>query len=449
MKFSALLISLFFFNASALTLTEALEKTYEYNPQLKSQREAVKKADEQVMQALGNFLPTVQVSQQKNFYITNPNAATTSNPNLNGTSDSITGPSITVSQNLFNGFSDISNMAVAKNSIQSARVQLIAVEQEVLFNAIKSYLDVVNAEGTLKISQYKLASYRTFVEATKERFRVGDTTRTDVAQAEAQYSQAVSDKIRAEGAVIATKANFLSVVGIDPDNLSMPDIKVELPPSIEDAVKIAQQNNPNNSIARYNLAAADASVSAARGALLPDASLQFQRTKANTSLTTGGTSNVYSNTTIVQVIVPVFTGGKDWSSLRATKRDAASKKYSLKNTQNDTYDNTVKAWESFETAKASMSARKDALEYSKIAWDGMQAEEKAGTRTTVDVIIAQNNFFDNDIRLLEEKVNYYKFYYALKAQLGALTAKSLGLKVEYYDPLENYNKISKELIGAF
>lgn len=446
MRFLAFIISaLCFLNSYALDLNEALEKAYTNNLSLQTQREKLKKEDEQIMQSLSEFLPNIRAQSRRQDQTvrsyTNSDTATTGTT-VDGKQ---TTHQITVSQNIFKGFGHVAGMSAAKNAIRAARADLTRVEQQVLLGAVESYLNVVNAELALKIYEDKVESYRKLVYSVKEKFKGGEATRTDVAQAEAQYSQAISSRISAQGTLRAARASFKSIIGEDPINLKIPELSTAIPATVDDAINLAQQKNPQISMAKYQKDASEYGVTTARAGLLPSADLELGRNKNTNS---SGLST-YSTTATLSVSMSLFDGGKSWSGLRSAKRGAAIQKYNLKNIQNDIFNKTVEAWQNFEIAKASLSAKEDALDASKIAWEGIQIEEQAGTRDIVEVIQVQNNYFDNNLGLLKGKIDYFIRYYALKAQLGELTAKDLKLKVAYYDPLKNYNKITKELIGSF
>lgn len=442
--FVFILTSFLLIDANSMKLEDALAKAYQYNPKLKAQQEDLKKTDEQIMQALSGFLPNVSILRQGKRSRTKNYTAYTGAPASYNDKTEFTS-NITVRQNIFRSFGDVANISTAKSIIKSARANLTLVEQAVLLEAIKSYLEVVSASESLKIYENKVKSYRKLVNSLKIKFKAGEVTKTDVAQSEAQYSQSISDRITALGELESAKAKFKAIIGESPENLTMPRIKFAIPHSRDEAIRLAESNNPNIFIAKYSKKSAEHAINAARANLLPSADMQFSRTKTAQE----NAKQQLSNTTTFSVAVPLFAGGKNWSSLRSAKREAASKKYAFRNVQNEVYGNIIRAWQDFEVSKASLRAREDALESSKIAWEGIQIEEKAGTRDIVDVIVVQNNYFDNNIRWVNEKVRYYATYYALKSVLGELTARHLGLKVDYFNPLENYNKISKQFIGAY
>ncbi|MEQ9115553.1 MAG: TolC family outer membrane protein [Rickettsiales bacterium] len=430
--------------AFAMSLQEALEKAYDFNPKLKAEQEKLKEEDERIMRALGSFMPTVQVNKKSTF---NNIKNYTSNSLVPRQTSTNISQGIAVKQNVFRSFGDISELAKQKNLVLLARANLKAAEQETLFEAAQAYLNVVKAKETRDITDKKVKSYRTLVESMKEKFKAGEVTRTDVSQAEARYSQAISDNIAAVGSVKSAQAKFKSVIGEEAGELEMPTLRLELPVSVDDAFSISTSKNPNVEKAKYSKNAGNNGIAVARANLLPSADVEFSRTRADTTITNA--KNSYTNTTTLSVTMPLFNGGRNWSGLRSAKRAAKGGEYQYKNTINSIYDTTMEAWQNFEISKASLAAREDALEYAKIAWEGMQIEEQAGTRDTTDVIISQANYFDTLIQLLNEKVNYRIRYYALKAQLGEMTAKDLELQVNYYDPLKNYDKITKELIGSF
>jgi TolC family type I secretion outer membrane protein len=427
-------------HAIAQTLEEALACAYENNNILKARREELKAIDENVMVALANFLPTVQASKQTQDSKYNSTTLPTGNQvALSGITNSLS-----IQQNIFNGGTDVANIRKAKLQVEAQRAQLVYYEQQILLAAVEAYLGVVRAQMQLEVYEQKVRSLYKYLESVEARFQVGENTKTDVAQAKSSLSNAIASRIKARGDLASAKAKFTSIIMVEPENLTLPGYGLLLPTNVDEAVSVALKKNPQLIVSELQYKAADQGVNAARGDLLPNATLS-QTWQSGDVVTQNGLT---TTATVISLNVPIFTPA-NWAQLRSTKKVAQQYKYSSLNSKQDVIDGAIKAWEDYEIAKAAISAQEDAVASAKIAYDGMVEEEKAGTRSTVDVIVAQNQYFDADISLVAIKTNNVIYRYALKSAVGELTAKDLGLKVPLFDPLKNYNKIRWELIGSF
>lgn len=435
--------------ASAQTLEEALAIAYENNNSLKASREELKAVDENMMQALSRFLPKVQ-AQKTNTDISQRN--TTTAPRDEGGSNIGTvnaegiASALVIKQNLFNGGADVATLEKAKHNIEQQRAALKRNEQQVLLSVVQAYANVAASQEQLKLAENRVEAAKKLYEFDEEKFKAGEVTKSIVAKTKANLAMAMSNRIQHQGALEAAKAKYLSLVTVAPDGVTMPSINIIVPSTLDDAMKIALDNNPEIVIARKQQKAAEKDVSIAKAALLPSANISqnWQNNKQN-SLTT----NTLASTTSIDVIVPIFNGGADWSGIRQSKRKAQSYNYNVLNVTQEVVGNTTKAWSDYESKKASMSAMEDQKDFAKLSYESMLEEQKAGLRSSIDVINQQNNYFDADSQLVEARAQNVIYRYALKAAIGEMTAQGLNLKVTTFDPLKNYNKIRWELIGSY
>lgn len=438
--------------ASAHTIEEALAITYENNNELKAKREELKAADESIMQALSRFLPSMKAQKSNSLsklrnatQTTLSNGAITKTPEGTVENSGITS-AFTIEQNLFRGGADVATMQKAKHQIEEQRANLKKAEQQVLLSAIQAYLNVANFQTQLEIANKRVETSKKFLESIEARFKAGENTKSDVAQSRSSLSKAIAMQIDTAGALEAAKAKYATVITVAPENVSLPPINIIVPSNLDEAVTMALKNSPDIVAAERQYQAANQNVNVAKAALMPVASLsqQWQNAKHDPN-----SSYNLSSVTTLGVSVPIFNGGADWSEIRKSKRVAQAYKYSSLNTKQSVTDFTVKAWSDYESRKAAMTAQEDYAESAKVAYEGMLEEEKAGLRSSVDVISQQNSYFDADAQLAKAKTENVLYRYVLKSAIGELTAKDLNLKVTAFDPLQNYNKIRWELIGSF
>ncbi len=430
--------------AMAQTLEESLAIAYENSNVLKSKREELKAVDENIMIAFSGFLPTLQAGKSRQEQTVSNFTNWGTRPPSNFSQSTIT-TSLQLKQNLFNSGGGLAGLKKAKRQIEAQRAALVQYEQQVLLNVVKVYLNVVKAQMQFEIYEKKVTTLKKYLEAEEARYKAGEKTKTDVAQARSQFSNAVAYKIKSQGELAAARADFVAVVTVEPQNLTLPQANIVVPQNVDEAIESALKKNPEFLISERKYQAADNNIDVQRASLLPSGDLAYAWQDNSQNPTIDGTS---SRVTTFSLTVPIFTSGS-WSQLRNAKRVAQQYKYESLNSKQSVIDSAIVAWQDYETSKASIHAQEDAVESALIAYNGMKEEEKAGMRSTVDVIVAQNSYFDTDINLVTAKTNNIQTRYALKSAVGELTAKDLGLDVTLYDPLKNYNKIRWELIGSF
>jgi outer membrane protein len=444
LKVGKIIFCLFFFsvylNANAITLDEALINAYRTNPELNAQRESLKASDESIMQALAGWLPSVKLQSTKQYNnITSP-------ANKKGATDGSM-HQLTITQNLFKSGADLANMKKAKLMIEAARAKLNNTEQEIFLKTIKLYMGTLEAKEKFRISQEKVKESTELLRGTRHRFKAGDATKTDVYLAEAEFSKAKAERSSADRNYKISQANFKAIVGLTPKNLTLPKDNIRLPKSVEDTINISLVKNPTLVSSKNSADAKQKEIAVTRSGVLPSINLEHSisdKTKIGFE-PAGGRRN---HTTAISLNVPIFEVS-NWSTLRRSKREAAAAQNEMTSAIEATKATAIKSWVDLKADKDSLKARRDEHKAYKIAFKGAQAQEKAGLMSTFDVIKVQDNYFTSYLNFISQRSAYYVSLYELKSMVGECTAKGLGLKVEYYDPLKNYNSIKWQLIGAF
>lgn len=435
-------------NSNATSLNDALASTYESNPSLNATREELKATDEQVMQALAKWLPSVGLDRTKQFIDseTFPTASTGTPTKGAGTIDSLT-----VKQNLFRGGGDVATMKVAQYSIKQIRANLTSTEQKTLASAVEVYMRVLQTQEAYKMSQQKEKDIKHYVTAVTKRFEAGQNTKTDVAQAETSYADAIAYKATTYSSYRYFSALFLKVTGLEATNLSVPKDNLILPKTLDETTNIALKQNPNLIAAKSKYEATDSAVGTHIASLLPTIDFQYSiqdYSNARNIIQTSTHAKV-SKTTALSLNIPLFNGGANWSRTRESKRKAKQAKYDLNNTHNEVIALAVQAWQESKSAKTSYDARKEGVKSAKIAYEGVIAEERGGLRDVTDVITIRNKYYEAVNALLDARSTYFIKMYALKSQVGECTAQGLNLDVELYDPLKNYKQIRWQFISAY
>jgi len=433
-------------SALAAPLDQVLATTYVTNPVLAAQRAQLRATDEGVPQALAGWRPTVTVSASagRGTYFSNmvPNRfEATRNPRSGA---------LTLTQPLYSGGRTVAATAQAEASVQAERAKLRATEQSVLLASTNAYLNVVRDEQVLALSINNEQVLRRQLEATDERFRVGELTRTDLSQAEARLARAVADRIGAEGTLKTSRANYLNAVGASPDGLTLPAMPVGLPARLDDATATALADNPSVVAADRAADAAREGVDVVFGELLPTVSVQADISR---TLDTGTLSSaeVYSTTAkevLLNLSVPLYEGGGTYARLRAAKQTASQRRIESDQARRDAVESASKAWESLESARAQVRSYEAQVRASDVALAGVREESKVGSRTVLDVLNAEQELFDARVALAKAQHDQLAAAFQLKAAEGQMTADGLGLTVDRYDPAEHYAAVRDKWIGT-
>jgi TolC family type I secretion outer membrane protein len=421
-------------------LKAALENVYANNPQIQAQRESLKATDEGVAQAVSGFRPDISADFSKGRERLG-NAQDRWNYNNTKSRD------LVVNQPIFNGGESIANFMSAKDRVKAARATLSSVEQQVIFNAVVAYTDVVEKQSVLELNQKNVDVLKQQLDATKARFDVGELTLTDVSQATARFSLAQADERQALGDLEASKATFRRIIGFDAnDKISMPSVPPGVPSSLTEAKEWAKANNPILEAARHNENAAENDIYARGSALLPDVSLQGVMSRSNAS-SLSPLNNIDADSIKLNVSIPIYQSGAEWSRLREARNLAQQAKFNALDTGNSVMENVSIAWESYNTSKAIIVSNDAALKAAETALEGVRKENEFGVRTILDVLNAEQEAFSARVNLVKairaEKLQAYR----LLAAIGKLTSKELGLKTDVKNPKEHYNKVKYQLLG--
>ena len=422
-------------SSGAETLSDALISAYLNNPRLLAQRAALRATDEGVPQALSGYRPDLQATSSYGRRRTDSSGTFAGGvQNL----DPLTGQ-VSVSQPLYRGGRTVAATREAENLVRAGRAQLAEVEQDVLLLAVSGYLNVLRDEAVVTLNINNEQVLRRQLEATRDRFSVGELTRTDVAQAEARLSRATSDRIQAEGDLISSRAAYKTVVGSSPATLDPVPPLTGVPASEDEAMAIALEQNPTLLAAKSNEEASRYGVREAKGGLLPTLTLEGDLTTTEDSVTAGSESD--SAQIIAQLVVPLYQSGQVYSELRQSKQIAHQRRIEVEQVRRDVVEGVTTSWERLTTAQARFRSRSEEVRAAEIALDGVRQEAELGARTTLDVLDAEQELLDARMALVVARRDEYVAAFELRAAIGRLTADELGLAVEHYDPVRNFNRV--------
>ena len=428
--------------ASAESLEEALIKAYQSNPTLEAGRASLRATDEEASQALSNWRPNVSLSGEAGFREYNTDVDGTEEDN------SLTPYTVgaEVTQPLYRGGRTIAETDRAESRIRAARAALRSSEQDVLLQVATAYFNVLRDTAVVELNQNNVRVLERQLEATRDRFSVGEVTRTDVSQAEARLAGSKADLISAQGDLANTSAQYERLVGNRPENLEIPNSLAGLPTSVTDVLAIAQEQHPDVVQAQYTEDAAKSDIRLSEGSLYPEVNLTAGVQRAYEASQDDLTAD--SAEILAQVTVPLYQQGAVYSSVRAAKQTAGQARVQVDEARRAVIENATSSWETLVTARASIESQQAQVSSAEVALDGVQREASVGSRTVLDVLDQEQELLTARVNLVGSRRDAAVAEFQVKAAMGALSAQVLGLPVEVYDTESNYNKVRDQWWGT-
>ena len=420
---SSAIIILFAFPISAkeTNLKSTLEATYNNNFLIAQQREKILKYNESVTQQLSVKKPDLSANLSQNL--------DESNGKYNNSAN------ITIKQLLYDGGQSSNLVDAAKYTVFAERELLIKAEQDNLLKAITVYMDLRQAQANLELAENNIKVIEEQLRAANNRFEVGEVTRTDVSQTKARLALAVSNVETRKAILTGKSASYLLVVGENHGNLSTPPKHPEIPNTFSKAEKIAIENHPRILAARLQLKVSEYRIDASRGI--------FNPTIIGSITSKTGTSISSSTGATIQATIPLFNSGNLRSKKRAAINDKKISKHALDIALLTTRSNLQIYHSSWLAAVAAIKASKAQIEASQIAFEGMREESKLGSRTTLDVLDAEQELLSARSNLVTALRDEQVQAYNVLSEMGQLTTSNLGLEVQTFNSFSNNNKIEQ------
>ncbi len=441
------------------TLSGALINAYHNNPQLNSQRAVVREVDESVPQALSGYKPTVSAILQPGWGYSNtiskvvsstgvpsyPQAPFVSTPTSAG---------VIVSQSLFNGFQTANRVRQAESSTSAAREALRVAEETVLLNAATAYMDLLRDGALLDLQRRNVEVLQEQLRQTRDRFNLGQVTRTDIAQTEAQLAQGRATVLSAQAQYVRSRASYRQFIGVEARTLQ-PAAPVDrlTPRRLIDAIPIARARHPSVGVAMFGIDAAVLQVKITEGSLYPQAGLIATVQQLWGVQTIPTELQQFNAFVAAQVTIPIYnagpTGASDtFSAIRAAKETVGQRRMDLETARDQVQAAVVTAWGQLEAAKAQILATQAGVAAAEIALNGVREEARVGQRTTFDILLQQQALVNARTALVVAQHDRVVASYALLAAVGDLNLPKLGLKFPLYDPMVHYQQVRDAWIGV-
>ena len=427
--------------ASAETLQEALAKAYATNPALQSARASLRATDEGVAQAVSGWRPSLDAEATSS--VKNQETNTSGGDAVNTKPKTL---SLTLTQSLYAGGTTTADIEGAEHDVYAERARLVSEEQTVLLNAASAYLNVLRDQAVVELNIKNEQVLTSQLEATRDRFNVGEITRTDVHQAESRLAGATADRIQSEGNLKTSRANYANLIGDAPGTLETPILALPLPDSLDDALSLAEQSNPSVVAADFDYKSAQASVDSNKGGLLP--SLDLTGT-ASRSLETSS-KDYWANAAEAKLTlsVPLYQSGSVYSQLREARQTAAARRLDLDQARRDAAEEVRTAWETLASTNARIEAIKSQVLAAETALEGVQREASVGSRTVLDVLDAEQELLDARVNLVKSQRDETVAELTLLSSIGNLTAANMNLAVDFYNPQGHYQDVRNKWFGG-
>jgi outer membrane protein len=438
--------------ALADTIEAALVRAYQNNPQLNAQRAQVRSIDENVPQALSGYRPRVALTASAGYQYLDTNTTAGGSPTaivrteIHG-ANAPRSAGLTVSQTLFNGQQTANRTRAAESQVSGSREALRVLEQTVLLSAATIYMDYLRDSAIVAVNQSNVRVLEQTLKQTRDRFNVGEVTRTDVAQSEAQLAAGKTQLLTAEANLNTTRANFRRIIGNEPVALA-PGSPVDryLPPTLPGSVELSLIENPNVTAAMFGIDVNYLQIKINEGALLP--TVTFQASVQQSYEQTMTIFRSFGASAIAQLSVPVYQGGAEYSLIRQSKETLAQQRLVLEQTRDQTRANTVTAWGQLVAGKAQVASAQAQVTASEIALNGVREEAKAGQRTTLDVLNAQQALVNARVALVTAQHDRVVASYAVLNAIGRLSPIVLNLATTVYDPSVHYHQVRDSWYGV-
>ena len=425
----------------AETLNAALASTYVGNPTLNAERAKLRAIDEEVPLARSGYRPTITGSGSVTESHSNTSPASPSD-GKNISKDY----AISLGQTVFRGFQTINSIREAEANVYAGRADLLNVEQTTLLSAVTTYMNVFRDIAVVRLRQNDVKVLAEQLRATQDRFRVGEVTKTDLAQAQARRSGSVSQLTLAQSNLKTSRAEYERIIGHPPSNVGQPSLPNSLlPPVIDEALANASDENPALQASFFREAAADRAIKRITGELLP--TVTFEASYARGFDPARTIKDTEDATFTGRLTVPFYQGGEVAARVRQAKETFDQRKREVQEARVRVRANVISSWGQLEAARALLVSARAQVRANRTALNGVREEEKVGQRTVLDVLDAEQELLDSHVGLVETRRGLVVAAYTLISSVGRLTVGKLGVAVPVYDAEEHYRSVKHKWFG--
>ena len=440
--------------SAAETLTDALIGAYQTSGLLQQNRALLRAADEDVAIAISALYPVINWSLSTDFSVNridvpgrNQIDPSTGAPVIDpgtGRAVRIAGGRQTSSETsavlgltaqltLYDGGQNRLAIDAAKEAVLATRESLRDVEQQVLLRAVVAFFSVLADEELVRLSQNNVRLIQEELRAARDRFEVGEITRTDVSLAEAALAESRGLLASAEGDVAVSREEYLLVVGRYPGDLVQPPRMSSPAASVEAARAVGVRRHPAIAEAQRNVTVSEVNIERAHAERRPNLSL-------------GGRLSVRdrfdrADSLSLELSGPIYQGGRLDAIYRQAVARAEAARAVLLITVEEVRQDVANAFSNLLVAQARLQANQEQVQAQEVAFEGTREEATLGARTTLDVLEAEQDLLDARTNVVVASTNQFIATYQLLASMGLLTVDELNLGITQYDPLAYYKAV--------
>lgn len=432
--------------AHAETLQGALAKAYENNPTLTAARAGQRANDENVPIQKSFGLPDVGVSGNYDENLIVPGNS------FNSPARSVSaGAQLSVP--IYQGGAVRNAVRAAKYRVEAGQANLRATEASVFSQTVGAYMDVIRDIAIVQLNQKNVSVLRTNLQATGDRFQIGDLTRTDVAQSEARLALAEGDLRTAEANLIASRESYIRLVGDAPVDLQQPPVLPGLPATAEEAVAIALNSNPDIEAANLEVNASKSDIGIAKATRAPKLSAtlgggynNYLGSLNSGVIGVGVTQETSSAAAGVSVTLPIFTGGRRSAQVRQAQSRSSQAIENYVATERGVIAQTRGAYAAWQANERVIAATEQAVSANALSLEGVRAENSVGTRSILDILNAEQEYLNTQVQLVSARRNSYVAAFSVLAAMGKAEARDLGIEGgALYDPEVNYRRVKGQI----
>jgi outer membrane protein len=438
------------------TLEKALIAAYLQNPQIKEQQATLRAADERVAQAKSGWRPSITANASVGFDKKVFSGDSVNQPRSSsfGTEQSRTYSrevGVTLNQNIFNGGATVYATQKAEAEVKAARAALADTEQQILLAAAQAYLDLWAKEAEIDFLHTNENVLKKMLEAALDKFKVGEETKTTVAQAEGQHAEAMARLLTAEAELEGIRATFEKVTGRAPGKLRYPEDRRMVPQQLQAVLEKARTQNPAILRAQFEENSARKEIDRVNSGLLPKLDLQGSstagRTRTTSTLTTDSAAvkrfehtndRTVNHRVTLNLSVPIYEQGLTRGQKREALEIAEQRRIAIETARRAIDEVAIASWESNQKSKANITHLTTLVKATQTSVDGTQQEVEVGSKILLDLLDEQRKLVDAQLKKIQEEKKYYFTGFQVLQAMGMLTAQSLKLNVKLYDPDIHY-----------
>ncbi len=441
--------------ARAETLADAIALAYQSNPTLQAQRAQQRELDETYVQARVGWRPTASATGQAYWSRTDLGKEYGAQGEIvsNGTGgyNQVSGGGsyqenygegqISVTQPLYTGGKTAATVKAAEATVLAGRENLRTIEAQIILSVVTAYEDVRLNQQILGIRNDNAGVLRSQLAETQAKFDVGQVTRTDVAQAQAQLASANALLAVAKANLQISRANYTAVVGQNPGELAPEPLLPGLPGAVDQAFDVAESDNPALRQAELTEQSSRAKIVEAKAANRPTVAATAGVGYLGTLQPFGAQDFDRTVSGEVTVTQPIFTGGLNSSLIRQAIEQNTSDRIEIEGARRTVVQTVAQAWNTMVGDQASVASNEEQVKAAQVAFEGIREQYRVGLSTTLDVLIQQTNLENAQLALVQARHDAYVAQASLLQAMGRLEARALVTGAPLYDPAKSFSRV--------